>query len=301
MSYLIPSDYKKQIQAGNLAEIMRSDATIQADAEQTAIDEARSYLVQKYDLTTELQDTPEWDPTLVYKVTNRVYLDADPYNTGSTYNTGAYVAFTVGSGIGAVTSIYKANQDGITGTWDATKWTLAAPQYQIFSTKYPYPLFQLTGYYRPGDQVFWKDNVYTCQVETRRPSDDTILQFTNLSNIPYSNVFPDDVNQGVTYWGTGTPYTVPVNTDILNTTYWQLGDNRCQQLKTYLVDIALYHMHSAVAPRAVPELREKRYDDAIRWLKAASRGDVTASLPLLQPRQGSRNRYGGQIKNNNSW
>ncbi|HWB92100.1 MAG TPA: phage protein Gp36 family protein, partial [Puia sp.] len=116
-----------------------------------------------------------------------------------------------------------------------------------------------------------------------------------------TNIFPDDVNQGAQYWGAGSTYAVPANTDILDITYWQMGDNRCQQLKTYLVDIALYHMHSAIAPKNVPELREKRYDDAVKWLKAAGRGDVTASLPLLQPRQGSRNRYGGQIKNNNSW
>lgn len=301
MSYLIPSDYKKQIQSGNLAQVIRSDSTIQTAAEDTAIDEARSYLVQKYDLDAELQDTPGWDPAVAYKATNRVYLDADAYDAGSSYDTGAYVSFTVGSGMGAVTSIYKALQDGITGAWDATKWKKVCSQFQLFTAIYPQPLFNLMGTYRTGDPVFWRDKTYFCLVETRKYADDTVLQFTNLSNIPYSNVFPDDVTQGFIYWGSPTAYTVPIGTDILDTTYWQVGDNRCQQLVTYLIDIALYHMHAAIAPSNIPDLRIKRYDDAIKWLNRAAKGDVTASLPLKQPRQGGRNRYGGQIKNNNSW
>lgn len=301
MSYLIPSDYKKQIQAGNLAQVIRSDRTIQDAAEQTAIEEASSYLVQKYDLAAELQDSPLWDKTEAYKAGNRVYLDAPAYVAATTYNTGAYVTFTVGTGVTAATSVYKALQDGITGAWDATKWNLVCPQYQMFKAIYPKPLFSLQGFYRVGDQVLWKDNKYTCLVQTRMPSDETVLQFTNIVNVPYSNVFPDNPSQGFVYWGSPTAYEVPVNTDILNTTFWQSGDNRCKQLVTYLIDIALYHMHAAIAPNNVPELREKRYDDAIRWLNKAAKGDVTAALPLLQPRQGSRNRYGGQIKNNNSW
>jgi hypothetical protein len=301
MGYLIPSDYKKTIQSGNLSQVIRSDQTTQADAEQTAIEEASSYLVQKYDLATEFEDTPAWDKANTYDARNRVFLDAPAYNTGTTYNTGAYVTFTIGSGPAASTSVYKALQDGITGAWDATKWKMVCPQYQVFNVKLPKPLFNLQGYYRPGDQVFWRDKIYTCLVETRRPSDETILQYTNLDNVPYNNVFPDDLLNGPAYWGAGTSYQVAINTDILDGTYWQPGDNRCKQLVMYLVDIALYHMHAAVAPQNIPDLRVKRYDDAIRWLNKAAKGDVTANLPVLQPRQGSRNRYGGQIKNNNSW
>lgn len=301
MSYLIPSDYKKQIQVGNLIQVIRGDATIQTAGEETAIDEASSYLVQKYDLVTELQDTPQWNSAETYKAGNRVFMDAAPYAIGSTYNTNAYVAFTVGAGITASTSIYKALQDGITGAWDATKWKLVCPQYQIFNAIYPAPLFNMQGSYIIGSPVFWKDKTYSCLIASRQFSNETALQFTNLTNLPYSNIFPDDPVQGFQYWGSPTIYGVPINTDILNTSFWQPGDNRCKQLVTYLVDIALYHMHSAVAPATVPELREKRYDDAIKWLNKAAKGDVTASLPLKQPIQGRRNRYGGQIKNNNSW
>lgn len=300
MSYLIPSDYKKQIQAGNLGQVIRSDATIQSAAEQTAIDEASSYLVQKYDLATELQDTPAWDPTLTYKAGGRVYLDAPAYVAANTYDTGAYTTFNAGTP-GASTSVYKALQDGITGTWDGTKWKLICPQYQIFNAIYPQPIFNLHGCYVIGNPVFWKDYTYVCLTASWIFTGETILQFTNLGNIPYSNVFPDNPAQGPNYWGTKTSYAIPAATDILNTAYWAMGDNRCQQLVTYLIDIALYHMHSAIAPANVPDLRQKRYDDAVQWLNRAAKGVVTASLPVKQPIQGRRNRYGGQIKNNNSW
>lgn len=83
--------------------------------------------------------------------------------------------------------------------------------------------------------------------------------------------------------------------------YWKFGDNRNQQLVNYMIDIALYHVHSRISPRNIPDLRVKRYDDAIRWLKMAGRGDITADLPLIQPKQGRRIRYGGTIKNINNY
>jgi hypothetical protein len=45
----------------------------------------------------------------------------------------------------------------------------------------------------------------------------------------------------------------------------------------------------------------KRYDDAKAWLKAAGRGDITANLPIIQPTTGARIRYGGNVKNINSY
>jgi hypothetical protein len=51
MSYLITSDYKKQIQSDNLSQITGNDTSILNSAELTAIEETQSYLVQKYDLS----------------------------------------------------------------------------------------------------------------------------------------------------------------------------------------------------------------------------------------------------------
>jgi phage gp36-like protein len=60
-----------------------------------------------------------------------------------------------------------------------------------------------------------------------------------------------------------------------------LEDNRPGIIVTYLVDMALYHLHSRINPRKIPELRMDRYDNAIAWLKRVARGELSPNLPLL--------------------
>jgi hypothetical protein len=88
-----------------------------------------------------------------------------------------------------------------------------------------------------------------------------------------------------------------------DTSKWTLGDNRNAQVVNYMVDIVLYHIHSRIAPKNIPDLRVKRYDDAISWLKNCAKGDwITASIPLIQPKQGMRSRWGSRIpKQNNDY
>lgn len=76
------------------------------------------------------------------------------------------------------------------------------------------------------------------------------------------------------------------------------GDSRSQKLVSIMIDVVLYHIHSRIAPRNIPDLRVKRYDDAIQWLKDANSGNITPNLPLLQPYKG-RVRWGGNTKSNN--
>jgi hypothetical protein len=59
---------------------------------------------------------------------------------------------------------------------------------------------------------------------------------------------------------------------------------RNHQLVMYMVDIALYHLHCAINPRNI-DIRVKRYDDAIAWLKMVQSGKISADLPLLEVQQ----------------
>jgi hypothetical protein len=78
----------------------------------------------------------------------------------------------------------------------------------------------------------------------------------------------------------------------------------------YLLDITLYHLHSRINPRNVPDLRKERYDGnsptqsggAIAFLKRVASGDVTADLPQILPQQGMSIRYGSAVaKQTNSY
>lgn len=76
---------------------------------------------------------------------------------------------------------------------------------------------------------------------------------------------------------------------------------RDQQILSTAIDISLYHLHSRIAPRNIPELRQTRYDNAIMWLKMCATGQVTPALAKLTPESGMRIRYGGNKKNINNY
>ena len=56
-----------------------------------------------------------------------------------------------------------------------------------------------------------------------------------------------------------------------------------------------------IAPNNIPQLRENNYNYAIDWLKQAGGQDnaITADIPLLQPKQGGRIRWGSNTRNIN--
>jgi hypothetical protein len=57
------------------------------------------------------------------------------------------------------------------------------------------------------------------------------------------------------------------------------ADARNPQIVMYLVDMALYHLHSRQNPRNVPQIRQDRYEQVISWLKMVRKGELSAGLP----------------------
>lgn len=292
MAYLIFSDYKKQIQTDNLLQVIGNDLNVLQTAELQAVEEAFGYLTQKYDTSQEFTSTDVWTPSVAYNAASRVYLDATAYSATATYNVGA-LALQAGKVYRCITQITVGE------AFNPAKWSLLGDQYDLFFAKYPYPVFNYEALYRVGDQVFWKNKVYTCRKASVQWGDD--IQFRVIENIPYPNIFPDDPVNGPVFWGTGTAYTVAAGTLPTDATKWTAGDNRTQSVLMTVIDISLYHLHSRISPRNIPDLRRDRYMNAVDMLRAFARGEMTAKLPLIQPKQGARIRYGGPIKNINSY
>lgn len=310
MSYLILKDYNLSIQDVNTQQIITNNESIRVSAELVAEAEAKSHLKQKYDISTEFRDTNKWDKTLAYNAADRVYLDATVYNPLTTYVVGNFTIFN-GNFYRCITNT--------TGVFDASKWLLIGAQYDIYYANYPYPLFNYISFYNVNDLVFWNNKIYRCKVQTPIVDHDLSLQYYLIENIPLPNIAPDDPIMGAQYWFLVGSYDVPANTDITNTTYWIAGDNRDPQLVKYVVDIALYHMHLRIAPRNIPEIRVLAYKgrteevvigsngpqypllSAIGWLQGCAREDVTPQLPLIQPHQGYRIRFGGRVREINSY
>jgi len=294
MSYLIAKDYSVSIQDINISQIIQSDETIRMRAQLAGEAEAQSYLKQKYFIDREFAALLPWSYGITYKGLDRFYLDATAYSATALY---ALHSLTLNAGKVYICSTAIT----VVEVFTPAHWTLLGNQYDIFFAQLPYPEFLYSAYYNKGDVVFWNDKNYTCQVTTPLLSHDTVLQYRNLQNIPLLNPAPDDVQQGLAVWGTGTLYSVPAGTLPTNTTYYILFDPRDAQMVLYLCDIVLFHLHSRIAPRNIPDIRVKRYDAAIEWLKMCATGEVTPNLPLIQPKQGNRLRYGGSVRNINSY
>lgn len=291
MSYLIFSDFKRLIQTENLNQLISSDSSVLDSAILAAQSEVVSYLRQKYDVLTEFKSFSVWSKSVTYKSGDRVYLDAPAYISTINYTIGT---LCIMSGL-----VYVCNA-ATTGAFDSNKWNLLGAQYDMFFLKYPQPLFTFEGDYRVSDSVFWKDKVYISKQNTSTYSHAAQLNFGLQQNIPLGNTAPDDRDNGLSYWGPGIAYSI-TNLDITNIV-WTAGDNRNPQLVNYCIDVAAYTVHARIAPRNVPDFRVKRYDDVISWLKNIAKGeDITADIARKEPRQGSRIRYGGNTKNQNSY
>ena len=294
MSYLIAKDLSRAIQSDNLSQIIGGDVSISAAAQLTAQEEAITFLSQKYDTASEFTDTNVWDPLVIYKAADRVYLDAAAYDSSKTY---ALTAMALYNG-----SVYRCTT-AVTApeTFAPGKWASLGKQYDIFFAKYPVVVFNIQAGYQVGEVVYWKGKKYSARTKTNFLGHDAALQFGSTDNIPYPNYFPDDVVNGTKQWTSLGAYTVAAGTLPTNTTYWVAGDNRSQAMVMYIIDIALYHLHSRIAPRNIPDLRVKRYDDAIANLKGYAKGTTTANLTRIQPPQGNRIRWGSGIKNVNNY
>ena len=82
----------------------------------------------------------------------------------------------------------------------------------------------------------------------------------------------------------------------------QSGDDRNPLIIQYLVDIMLYHLHSRITPRNVPQIRIDRYNTSLVWLDKVNEGVLNPALPHKNdPETGQKVpfRFGGPEKQGN--
>lgn len=293
MGYLRYRDYIRQIQDVNLSQIISSDDSIRLDAEVAAESEVKGYLTPKYDIDKEFEDTTVWSPSIIYKAYALVELNYPDYVTTTTY---AINNLVTNSG-----KCYICIHAGATGTFNPSHWTLLGNKYDLFNAIEPKPEFNYKGYYKTGDQVLWKNKIYTALLDSPILDHNTALQYGRVTSLPYPNVFPDDPIDGAKYWGNGTSYSINAGTLPTNTTYWAKGDNRSSRLVQVCVDICLYHLHSRIAPRNIPQLRIDRYAAATAYLDMILTGTISADIPLLQPKTDGKIRWGGDVRRQNDY
>lgn len=270
-------DYSRHIQNDNLLQIIESDYNLMYEVEQSAQSEMISYLVQRYKTDRIFSDTSVFDISATYYGKSLVEYTEATFSAATAYSTGNRVVYNG--------NIYESIAGSAAHAFSANEWTLITEDKSLYYGKLPYSEYNNSITYSAGNQVWYEDYVYTCIAET-------------TGNIP------TDTN----YWTVGSQYTFTGQLPD-NTTYWIKGDNRNQQILMYLIDITLYHLHSRINPRNIPEVRMIRYDGnnalqtggAIGWLKRVASGDITADLQQILPEQGLSIRYGSNTKNINTY
>lgn len=264
-------DYLRVIQSDNLAQIVESNQQTKLDVEQSAQSEMISYLTQRYIVNQIFTDTKVFDVTATYNGKQLIEWTASAFSATTVYTTGQYV---LQGGY-----IYKSIAGSATHAFNSAEWTQICLDKTLFYVTLPEAEYVNTTSYVAGDVIYYNNIKYTCLRDCK-------------GIIPTNEVF----------WSEGTDYTLTA-TYPDDDTKWTQGDNRNQQIVMYLLDITLYHLHSRINPRNVPDLRKERYDGnnatqnggAIAWLKRVASGDITADLPQILPQQGMSIRYGSAV------
>lgn len=271
------NDYLRNIQNDNLLQIIESNTTLLEEVEQSAQSEMISYLVQRYIVSEVFTDTTSFSLATTYSGKNLVEYTEATFSASTVYLTGNRVVY---NGI-----IYSSIAGSAAHAFNPNEWTEITEDKSLYYAKLPQSEYSHTTKYVVGQQVWYQNYTYTALQET-------------------TGNLPTDVN----YWSVGAAYSFTgFYPD--NTTYWQKGDNRNQQIVMYLIDITLYHLHSRINPRNVPELRMIRYDGnnalqtggAVGWLKRVASGDITADLPNIIPSSGISISYGSLTKSTNTF
>lgn len=308
-------DYDRLIQSDNLLQIIESNEQIKLDIEQAAQAEMISYLKQRYQTDSIFANTADFDITLTYKAKNVVQFSADTYSASATYVVGNRMVFT-DSNIYQCVSNTTAGQNPTT---HSAKWALLCEDNLLFYVTLPYPEYDRATDYVQGDKIWFNNKIYTANVAMRNVPPVTEgfwtagATYTVLGKVPYdgySSKITYSTGDRVTYLGiTYNALQTALNQTPAVGAYWELsedvpyftqGDARNQQIVLYLLDITLYHLHSRINPRNIPDLRKERYDGnspnqtggAIGWLKKVASGDINADLPEISPEQGVSIRWG---------
>lgn len=131
------------------------------------------------------------------------------------------------------------------------------------------------------------------------------LKETDFRSIIRDNVLDDVIHSDKTLLEDGEAKALAEMQSYLNINYdvssifSKSGNSRSQVIIMYLVDMVLYHLHSRINPRQIPDIRSERYEQAIDWLKKVSRGQLAPDLPERAAESNNIIQHGSRKKRNN--
>ena len=269
--FLKLDDYYVSISNTELNQILRDDDNNRILAEDAVLYEIKGYLGTKYKTDNVFKPLIVWDRTRNYKIGERLYLNATTYVGATTYNTYTTVLYN-----GSVYECILTTTGNL--PTNATYWRLLGEK----------------GYYYPVALAY---NGVTSYVAGNVVS---YLGYNYVNISDCTEILPTET----AYWSVASKigeyydYTIALNQLPSNTTYWTNEDARNRLVMRYMIDLVIYDLMSS-SPRQITELRVKRRDDAVSFLKGL--GNTTSiDIPLISddPIDGSRITWDSQSQLN---
>lgn len=90
----------------------------------------------------------------------------------------------------------------------------------------------------------------------------------------------------------------------VNAIFAATGTDRNSYLVMIACDIALYHLITSQNAKMGLEVREKRYERAIKWLEGVQKGTIVPNLPIATDEHGEPANplhYGSEKRHKNTW
>lgn len=143
--FLRKKDYESLIKSDHLDTVLSQDDGLRIDRELAAQEEMSSYLRARYDVAQIFHEMTAYTPDALYQPGALVEYTEPAYDNTASYDTGQRASYQG--------TIYEATEDGITGAWDASKWTAIADNETLYSStaegtgNTP----DNTDYWKPGD------------------------------------------------------------------------------------------------------------------------------------------------------
>ncbi len=339
MGYLVLNDYSVTIQDFALKQWISSNDLLRLQTELRAQAKIKEYLVQKYDLSNEFTDTTILNDGKTYYGNSRIQLNYTAWATGN-YIVGQYVSYTDGNVYRCKLNTIANEAPTNTTYWLLIGQQLGLNYlqlpYPIFDLKGLYKVgdrvFWKDKIYQcqaqttpPTHQATLQDFTYSNIPPYNYFPDDKVNGVYQWgAGVPYSivGIYPNFVaTQGT--WSGITTYN-PFDTVIYDGVLWQAlklntnkipgdditnwqsitwiaGDNRNQSLVDAYVALVLWFLSFRISPKVVPTWLQSKYESSLQWLQNCADGLVTLAVPEIQPSQGARIRFGGNIKQNNTW
>lgn len=325
MAYLQNTDYDQVIRSDEISILTGDDNTILRAVELSAQAEVESYLRQRYEVLQIFKQIQTFSIATSYKVDDLIKWSETAWVTGTTYAADAYVSYS-----GYIYKSLQASNTGNTPDSEPTWWAVQAENDKLWYVRqdtvgnYPTDTYSFTSnaYTDNHNEILGWDKTTTLYF--KKFSTDIVKIYTSAANrtndVDSVGVFDYDVDS------IEFPKTVEVckgdyedmqlggfiditsfidddqEWDVAASNYFTLGDNRNEQIKMYTIDIALYHLHSRINPRNIPDFRIARRDEAINWLKMIAKGTISADLPIHTNNERGQNiNFGSKPKLKNDY